>query len=59
MASKKRLAAKRLRAKRDMTPKPRGKSEYAKKVRRGYENNPRSPFYVSDLHRAPGVSEDG
>ena len=58
MASKKKLAAKRLRTKRDMTPKAKGRSVYAQKVRRGWWTNPRSPFYVSELHQGPGVPEN-
>lgn len=59
MASKKKLAARRARSKRDQTPKPKGKSQYAQKVRRGPENNPRSPFYVSELHGSPGAPDNG
>ena len=43
MASKKKLAAKRALAKRDQTPKPKGRSLYAQKARR--TPGPLSPFY--------------
>ncbi len=51
MASKLKLAARRLRSKRDQSTKPGGKSKYAQKVRLGPQNNPRSPFYSDPLHR--------
>ncbi|MEE8607926.1 MAG: hypothetical protein V3S55_09985 [Nitrospiraceae bacterium] len=48
MASRKKLAAKRAKVKRDQTPKPKGQSKYAQKLRRGPV--PGSPFYQDPLH---------
>lgn len=48
MASKLKLAARRLRSKRDQSTKPNGKSAYAEKARRA--PGPRSPFYQDPRH---------
>lgn len=48
MASRKKLAVKRAKAKRDQTPKPKGRSLYAQKLRRG--PGPGSPFYHGPNH---------
>ena len=47
MSSKKKLAARRVSRKRSQDPKPKGRSQYAKKVRLG--PGPNSPFYVELL----------